>query len=138
MTGLTSPTERAAATIMGRRLNTLVPVRKATVAVVAEALPRALPAQSRQRCMNPNCQRMVERPAAGRLPFFCGRPCREASDYERDELLADVAVLEAALSAGGGTHAQRRAITVELSTRRWCLHRYMVTAEGGRAETGAE
>ena len=121
---------------MGRRLNTLVPVRKATVAVVAEAIPRALPAQARQRCMNPSCQRMVERPAAGRLPFFCGRPCREAFDYERDELLADVAVLEAALSAGGGTHAQRRAVTVELSTRRWCLHRYMLVAGRGRTESG--
>lgn len=73
--------------------------------------------------------------AAGRLPFFCGRPCREAFDYERDELLADVAVIEAALSAGGGTHAERRAVTVELSTRRWCLHRYMA-AEHGRTESG--
>ncbi len=86
--------------------------------------------------MNPNCQRMVERLAAGRLPFFCGRPCREAFDYERAGLLADVAVLEAALSAGGGTYAQRRAVTVELSTRRWCLHRYMVAAGHGHTERG--
>lgn len=117
-------------------MNTLVPVREATVALVAEAIPRALAAPARQRCMNPNCQRMVERLAAGRLPFFCGRPCREAFDYERAGLLADVAVLEAALSAGGGTYAQRRAVTVELSTRRWCLHRYMVAAGHGHTERG--
>ena len=120
---------------MGRRVNTLVPVRQATVAVVAEAIPRALPAQARQRCVNPSCQQVVERPAAGRLPFFCGRPCREAVDYERDELLAEVAALEAALSAGGGTHAKRRAVAVELSTRRWCLRRHMVAAEHGRTKS---
>jgi len=81
--------------------------------------------------MNPNCRRKIERPAAGRLPLFCGRPCREAFDYERAELLADIAVLEEALSTGGGTYAQRRAVAVELATRRWCLQRYPAPADRG-------
>lgn len=71
----------------------------------------------------------------GSVALLCGRPCREAFDYERAGLLADVAILESALSAGGGPHAQRRAVTVELSTRSRCLHRYLVAAEGGRAES---
>lgn len=109
---------------MRRRLSTLVPLPDAKVSTVAAALPRALPASAKQRCLNPECKRKILRPPTGRLPLFCGRACREAFDHERCQLVDDIAVLEAALNRGGGTYAERRKLSIELATRRWCLQRY--------------
>ncbi|MGB8380382.1 MAG: hypothetical protein WCG47_03875 [Dermatophilaceae bacterium] len=57
------------------------------------------------------------RPATGRLPLFCARSCREAFDYERAQLLADIEVLNRALEASVGTYSQRRQVMIELATR---------------------
>lgn len=57
----------------------------ATLQEVAAACSKALASPTRMRCLNPDCRRKIDRPAAGRLPLFCGRSCREAFDYERAE-----------------------------------------------------
>ena len=136
-TGLTTPTSKALDDLMSRRLNTLVPLERATLATVANAIPRAVPSATKMPCLNPNCLRKITRPKAGRLPLFCGRPCREAFDYERSELLADIAVLLQAIERGEGTHADRRKVQVELANRRWCLQRYAVPPDRNRPEVHA-
>ena len=135
--GLTTPTRKALDDLMSRRLNTLVPLERATLATVADASPRAVPSATKMPCLNPNCLRKVTRPKAGRLPLFCSRSCREAFDYERAELLADIAVLLQAIERGEGTHAQRRKVLVELANRRWCLQRYAVPPDRNRPELHA-
>ena len=60
-----------------------------------------------------------------------------AFDYERAELLADIAVLLQAIERGEGTHAQRRKVLVELANRRWCLQRYAVPPDRNRPELHA-
>ena len=137
VSGLTTPTRKALDDLMSRRLNTLVPLERATLATVADAIPRAVLSAAKMPCLNPSCLRKVTRPKAGRLPLFCGRPCREAFDYERAELLADIAVLLQAIERGEGTHAQRRKVQVELANRRWCLQRYAVPPDRNRPELHA-
>lgn len=131
---LTTSNRKALDDLMSRRLNTLVPLERATLREVAAACPRAVASPTRLRCLNPECRKKIDRPAAGRLPLFCGRPCREAFDYERAELLADIAVLTRALETGQGTHLDRRAVQVELANKRWCLQRYVVPADRTRPE----
>jgi len=128
-TRLTTSKRRVLKDLMSRRLNTLVPRERATLQDVAAACPKAVATPTRMRCLNPECRRKIDRPTAGRLPLFCGRPCREAFDYERTELLADIAVLNRALEAGQGSHADRRTVQVELANKRWCLQRYVVPAD---------
>jgi hypothetical protein len=123
--------------LMSRRLNTLVPLERATLQEVADACSKALAGPTRMRCLNPECRKKLDRPPTGRLPLFCGRSCREAFDYERAELLADIAVLLQAIERGEGTHAQRRKVLVELANRRWCLQRYAVPPDRNRPELHA-
>lgn len=133
-TGLTTSKRKVLDDLMSRRLNTLVPLEGATLQTVAAACPKAVPSPKRMRCLNPECKKKIDRPSAGRLPLFCGRPCREAFDYERAELLSDIVVLTQALKAGQGRHADRRTVQVELANRRWCLQRYAVPADRTQPE----
>lgn len=132
--GLTSPKTRVVPEIMSRRLSTLVPLDSATMPIVAAAIDKTRPAPARQRCLNPECTKKITRPRAGRLPLFCDRKCRQAFDYERAELLADIAVLSRAVQTGGGSHAEQRRVVVELADRRWCLQRYAVPPDRTRPE----
>ncbi len=120
--------------LMSRRLNTLVPLERATLWEVAAACSKAPAGPTRMRCLNPECRKKIDRPAAGRLPLFCSRSCREAFDYERGELLADIAVLKRALEVGQGSHLERRSVQVELANKRWCLQRYVVPADRTKPE----
>ncbi len=74
--------------------------------------------------MNPECKRKITRPERGRLPTFYSRGCREAFDYERSCLLADIQALSEAMRVGGGTYAESRRLGVALSTWQWALIRY--------------
>lgn len=133
-TRLTTSKRKALRELMSRRLNTLVPLEGATIQSVAAACPKAVASPLRMRCLNPECIKKIARPAAGRLPLFCSRSCREAFDYERGELLADISVLNAAMQAGKGSHAERRIVQVELANKRWCLQRYVVPADRTQPE----
>ena len=120
--------------LMSRRLNTVVALERATLQEVAAACSKALSGPTRMRCLNPDCRKKIDRPAAGRLPLFCSRSCREAFDYERAELLADIAVLNRALEVGQGSHLERRTVQIELANKRWCLQRYVVPADRTKPE----
>jgi len=133
-TRLTTSKRKVHDDLMGRRLNTLVPLKSSTLQEVAAACSKALASPTRMRCLNPDCRRKIDRPAAGRLPLFCGRSCREAFDYERAELLADIAVLNRALKVGQGSHRERRTVQVELANKRWCLQRYVVPTDRTKPE----
>ncbi len=128
---------------MPRRLHAYVHTDAATTATVCAALERAIAPSEQQRCMNPQCERMISRPDQGRLPIFCSRACRRSFDYERSMLLADIQIMETALRNGGGTYVQKRRLGVALSTWQWALTRYpdpsaMTAREGGDASRPQE
>lgn len=106
-TSLTTSQPKVPEQLMSRRLNTLVSVHGATVHTVAVACEKAVASRTRMRCLKPECRKKIDRPAAGRLPLFCSRCCRQAFDYERAELLRDIEVLTKALEVGGGTTSRR-------------------------------
>lgn len=95
-----------------KRINTAVPP-DADVARVADALQTSVPLPSGYRCLNPACsskELIYWADVRGRPKLFCSAACRSAYEYERNELLRDLCVIEGALRRSAGTYRQKRVV----------------------------
>lgn len=122
--GLTSPPNLVSA--MPKRIHRVLQPDQRRVESAAEVIDQARPTPLEMRCLNPFCAtgRMSRWPSRGRPSPFCCRECRDAYEYERNELLEDRRALEETLEAGGGSARQRQRIASELARVKWSLARY--------------
>lgn len=84
------------------------------------------PRSTQARCMNPECQQTCtfEPGAGGRTQLFCSPKCRVAFGAQRRQLIAELAVVEAALTNPEVSHVKRRQIVKVQTHLKWLLERY--------------